>query len=63
MYKKFTFNQWLVSIKYFNSVTHFKKYINSISTSSAQREEVIEYFKNQYKEWFEENLLDVIWYE
>ncbi|MBC8060230.1 MAG: hypothetical protein H7Y18_06150 [Clostridiaceae bacterium] len=60
MYKKFTFNQWLVAIKYFNSVSHFKRYVSNISPSSTQREEVIQYFKSQYQEWFEENLIEVI---
>lgn len=45
--------------KIFNSVSHFKKYISSISPSSVQCEEVIQYIKNQYKEGVDENLLEV----
>lgn len=51
MYKNFTFSQWLNRYKNFNSMAHFKNYIDSISNQTGEKEYCMQYYKNQYETW------------
>ncbi|MBC8059695.1 MAG: hypothetical protein H7Y18_03425 [Clostridiaceae bacterium] len=55
MYKKPTYNKWLLQSKNFNSIAHYKKYLHSLSPSKLIWDDVNEYYKNQYEEWLIEN--------
>lgn len=59
VYNKKTFPQWLKDFKSFNSMKHFKKYIESLRCSQSEKEEVIEYYREEYNSWFKEQFPEV----
>lgn len=60
MYKKLTFNVWLCRKKNFNSYTHFKNFIDSLKTTGEIKTEAIQYYKNEYADWYFETYSEVI---
>jgi len=52
-----TFTKWLYYHKYFNSKTHFNKYIKSLNLSRKDQNQIIEYYKEDYNNYIIENEL------
>ena len=52
------FNKWLVTYKYFNSRTHFNRYIKGLNLSKDLETEVTNYFIDMYNSFISENKLN-----